>query len=215
MVDVMGIYPAMTTGTAPPPTPSADLIDRFNAIIDDVLACVAVESMKAAGVPWVLRMILAPLLRRRLARWSTAFSAVMADARAGRGIEPAKSRQIDQAGDDLAVQPDSEERPSRTIAAEQRARSATAPKEPAAARHAPEARPISSRCASDVMRTDHAGERPHVWAIPPIHRTGDAVGAGRRSIAPPTSRFDGTDPPCEFLQRPGEVSSHGQFVTIT
>jgi hypothetical protein len=80
---------AMTTGTAPPPTPSADLIDRFNAIIDDVLACVAVESMKAAGVPWVLRMILAPLLRRRLARWSTAFSAVMADARAGRGIEPA------------------------------------------------------------------------------------------------------------------------------
>jgi hypothetical protein len=80
---------AMTSGTAISPKPSPELIDRFNAIIDDVLACLALESLRAAGVPWALRMILAPLLRRRIARWSAAFSAAMADARAGGGVEPA------------------------------------------------------------------------------------------------------------------------------
>jgi hypothetical protein len=79
----------MPTGTATPPAPSSDLIDRFNAIIDGLLAALVVESMKAAGVPWPLRMILAPLLRRRLARWSARFAAMVADARAGRRIEPA------------------------------------------------------------------------------------------------------------------------------
>jgi hypothetical protein len=79
----------MPTGTDTPPRPSSDLIDRFNAIIDDVLACLAVESMKAAGVPWPLRMILAPLLRRRIARWTARFSAIMADVRTGRTVAPA------------------------------------------------------------------------------------------------------------------------------
>jgi hypothetical protein len=87
----------MTPGTATPTAPSADLIERFNAIIDGLLAALAVESMRAAGVPWPLRMILAPLLRRRIARWSAAFSAMVADARAGRNVERAKDSPADLA----------------------------------------------------------------------------------------------------------------------
>jgi hypothetical protein len=77
---------AMPTGTQTPPT--SDLIERFNSIIMELMACVAAASLKAAGVPWPVRMILAPLLRRRLARWSAEFSRIVTDARSGRGIAP-------------------------------------------------------------------------------------------------------------------------------
>jgi hypothetical protein len=121
-LDKIGIYAFMTPGTATPP--SSDLIDRFNAIIDSVLACVAVESMKAAGVPWPLRMILAPLLRRRLARLSATFSAMVADARAGRLVARAAESPIDPPidlpADSLAVPPPEPDARSRAMPATDR-----------------------------------------------------------------------------------------------
>jgi hypothetical protein len=77
----------MPTGTDAPIT--SDLIERFNAIMADVLACVADAALRAAGVPWALRILLAPLVRRRIARYSHDFSALVADVRAGRLAAPA------------------------------------------------------------------------------------------------------------------------------
>jgi hypothetical protein len=54
----------MPIGTIAPPT--ADLIERFSAIIADVMACVADSALKAAGVPWPVRMLVAPLIRRQI-----------------------------------------------------------------------------------------------------------------------------------------------------
>jgi hypothetical protein len=77
----------MPTGIDTPPT--SDLLERFNAIMADLLACVTDAALKAAGVPWPIRMLMAPLLRRSLARWSNGFSVLMADVRAGRVVEAA------------------------------------------------------------------------------------------------------------------------------
>jgi hypothetical protein len=88
---------AMPTGTDAPLT--SDLIERFNALMADVLACVTDAALKAAGVPWPLRLLLAPLMRRRLARWSGKFSTLMADARAGRMVEPAANVEVDSAAE--------------------------------------------------------------------------------------------------------------------
>jgi hypothetical protein len=88
----------MPTGTHTPPT--SDLIERFNAIMADVLACVTDAALKAAGVPWPLRLLLAPLLRRRIARWSAEFSSLVADGQTGRRVDP----KIGPVGD-LAMEP--------------------------------------------------------------------------------------------------------------
>jgi hypothetical protein len=86
----------MPTGTDAPIT--SDLIERFNALMADVLACVTDAALKAAGVPWPLRLLLGPLVRRRLTRWSGDFSALVADTRAGRLVETAGDRDEDVAG---------------------------------------------------------------------------------------------------------------------
>jgi hypothetical protein len=94
----------MPTGTDTSPT--SDLIERFNAIMADLLACVTDAALRAAGVPWPLRMLLAPLIRRRIARWSDGFGALVADARADRLVASA----VDSACEPTAEQPSPDRR---------------------------------------------------------------------------------------------------------
>jgi hypothetical protein len=77
----------MPIGTETPP--ASDLIERFSAIIADVLACVTDAALKAAGVPWPVRVLMAPLLRRWIVRRSSDFSALLAQARADRPSDSA------------------------------------------------------------------------------------------------------------------------------
>jgi hypothetical protein len=199
----------MTTGTAPQPPPSSDLIDRFNAIIDDVPACVAVESMKAAGVPWVLRMILAPLLRRRIARWSAAFSAMVADPRAARAVAPAVAPALD-----LPVARPHPDSRSRTPSAAARARFASVPDLPEVPSQDTgdfrEVEPLSGKPAS---RPSRPGARPIDRPKTRIVTVG-----GQGGWCPPSSfsrpGFKQCGPP-ELFSGAGRLSaSCAYFVTI-
>jgi hypothetical protein len=152
----------MPTGTPPPP--SSELIDRFNVIIDDVMACLAVESMRAAGVPWLLRIILAPLLRRRIARWSARFAAIVADARAGRCLgpaaRPASGQAIGPAADFAGATPQPDNRSGALSATERD-------------------RPASGRRAHAVAEIDAAGTPDATVAL-----DRRAMRTGQRSIVP-------------------------------
>jgi hypothetical protein len=95
----------MQPGTPSPPRPTPELIARFNALMDDIIACVTLEALRAAGVPWVVRVLLAPLIRRRIVRLSRGFSALLVGAPSGRSVGRADAPALDRAelADDLAA----------------------------------------------------------------------------------------------------------------
>jgi hypothetical protein len=75
----------------------ASLCARFDAIITALLACIAVEQLKAAGVPWPLRFLITRILRGRIRQWSASFAAAVADVSAD--LQARRTQRVDPASD--------------------------------------------------------------------------------------------------------------------
>jgi hypothetical protein len=210
----------METGTniapasAGPPQPTADLIERFNAIMADLIACVTLEALRAAGVPWALRVLLAPLVRRRVARWSDDFSSLVAEARSGRLVERSACF-----GDDLATESPYPGRRCASASASQRNRAATGRADRAATeRDAEQFLEVAEPSSERGFRRRHRGIRSRARVGVRI------VGIARGGfIAPPLSRGDPwhQGPPasrdarsCQFRGE-ARAFNHVHFVTIS
>jgi hypothetical protein len=183
----------MPTGTDAPPL--SELLARFDALMADVLACVTDAALKAAGVPWPLRLLLAPLMRRSLARWSGDFSRLVADVRTGRSAESDAGPDagvdagvdFSRGGDPAAGNPD---RHCGAMAATRRVRSASDRMEREAAHLVgvdfPNAERLPARRATPP---DHHHSRPCVRTTVRANlRAHDGDGRRRYPHRPPSPR---------------------------
>jgi hypothetical protein len=222
----------MQTGTDT--APASDLIERFNALMDDLIACVTLEALRAAGVPWAVRVLLAPFIRRRIARWSNAFCKLAQGPRAGRGLQstsvPAIAPAIAPAGDILAERADLDRRrppvpPSKPVRSE------------SGRRHRADFQHDFEELANVALlpetpgsRTAHLGGRPRA----PMNAPMPHANARERSTAPGPFLRGGTrhrGPPSRVamrscamrscamrscgLRREAGAISHAHFVTLS
>jgi hypothetical protein len=207
----------MPTGTEAPPT--SDLIERFNALMDDLVACVTLEALRAAGVPWVVRVLLARFIRRRIARWSSDFSGLVADARAGRTALAGRA-----AGPAVEADAEAREQSRRGGAMPRMERARSDPSASSGRRPACET-PAPSISADIVVlseklcgRSERRRGRPRRRTYKPDRHAGSRrrwVNAIRRPPAVVAWRHEPSQSRCVFRSGAGVASSHGHFVTIS
>jgi hypothetical protein len=166
-------------------------------------------------VPWPLRLLLAPLMRRRLVRWSDNFTSLVADRRACRTVEPAGDFAVEQPHlDDPCSAAAALDDPCGAAAARGRDRSTPLTENRAAAQRDPVDPPVV------VVLSERRGpafvgyvDRPRLRTDASILRFPQSAGAA----APRRWRRGGINhcgPPAFFR---GAVAHalHGHFVTIS